>query len=645
MTLAPHELVPLMEPVARRLLGEPNRRMSKQGELRFGNNGSLSVDLMKGTYYDHEAKRGGGVLDLIEAKTGARGAELFRWLEQEGLGGDSSRPKPKPNGDTHSSKLGREVATYDYTDAEGNLLYQVVRFEPKTFRQRRPDGNGGWIWKRGQLELVPYRLPEIVEAIASERLIAIVEGEKDADALWQIGIPATCNPGGAGKWHYLLNKYFEEADAVVLNDHDEAGRKHAADVAYWLGSSIGGAAKRIRMLDLAKHWSDMPDKADVSDWLTAGHSREQLDQLIANAPDYQEPSNKSDNDALPQLAYVDLARDPIPERKWAVSERIPAGNVTLLSGEGAIGKTILLLQLAVAHVLGRDWIGTLPEPGSVLYLSCEDDADEICRRIELIAQHYSATRLDLINHGLRVISRVGLDSMLGVPDRAERIQPTPLFAQLKAEIAHIKPVSVIIDTAADVFAGNEISRAQTRQFVTLLRSLVLDTGSAAILSAHPSLTGIASGSGLSGSTAWHNSVRARLYFKPAPDVEDNDLRVLEVMKNNYGPKAESILLRWKNGVYVPEPHTGSLEQMAADRRIDDLFLDLLDRFASEGRNVSPNRSLTYAPTKFEDTPEAKAAKVKSKILGEAMERLFATGKIKAVYDGPPSKQRMKLVRC
>lgn len=342
------------------------------------------------------------------------------------------------------------------------------------------------------------------------------------------------------------------------------------------------------------------------------------------------------------LAYVDLARDPIPERKWAVRDRIPAGNVTLLSGEGAVGKSILLLQLAAAHVLGKDWIGTMPELGPVLYLSCEDDDDEVCRRLELIAQHYQSTRIALQDAGLRVICRVGEDSLLGIADRNDRICATPLFAQLETEIATMKPVSVIIDTAADTFAGNEISRAQTRQFITLLRGLILDTDAAVILSAHPSLTGISSDSGLSGSTAWHNSVRARMYFKRASD-EDKELRVLEVRKNNYGPEAENILLRWRNGVYSPEPNFGSFEQLAAKQKASDLFLTLLRRFHDQDRNVSDQRSPSYAPTVFAQEPEATAAKVKASDFAAAMTRLFADNKIRVVEQGPPSRRRRRVV--
>jgi RecA-family ATPase len=369
---------------------------------------------------------------------------------------------------------------------------------------------------------------------------------------------------------------------------------------------------------------------------------ENVEAIVARAFEepHEQPKANGKGHTGPQIIYVDIAREPLPERKWAVRDRIPAGNVTLISGEGAIGKTILLLQLAAATVLGKDWIGTMPERGPVLFLSCEDDDDEICRRLEGIAKHYGATRADLASNGLWVISRVGKDSVLGFADRHDLIQPAPLFPLLKAEIERIRPVTVMIDTAADTFGGNEISRSQTRQFITLLRSLVVPINAALILSAHPSLSGITSDSGLSGSTAWHNSVRARMYFKKA-DGDDKALRVLVVKKNNYGPEEENVSLKWKDGAYVfPETPT-TIEKAVAE----SVFLNLLRRFAAAGRDVSDKPSANYAPTTFASEAEAKTGKLDKKALAEAMSRLFADKKIRVEWSGPKSRKRSRLVEC
>jgi DNA primase len=121
------------------------------------------------------------------------------------------------------------------------LVFQVVRYAPKDFRQRRPDGEGGWVWKAAT-RVVPYRLPEIQEAIASERPVFIVEGEKDVDNLAKLGVVATCNAGGAGKWHAEHAAHLKGADVIIVPDNDGPGRRHAESVA----ASLTGVAACVR---------------------------------------------------------------------------------------------------------------------------------------------------------------------------------------------------------------------------------------------------------------------------------------------------------------------------------------------------------------------------------------------------------------
>jgi RecA-family ATPase len=341
------------------------------------------------------------------------------------------------------------------------------------------------------------------------------------------------------------------------------------------------------------------------------------------------------------LPYVDLALELKP-REWLVPERIPMRSVSMLGGEGAIGKSLLLMQLSGAVVLGKDWISTLPEPGPVLYMSCEEDDDEVRRRMESVAKHLGSSRQEIIDHGLRFLSFAGKDAILGQPDRFGIIRPTPLFERLHRDALAQRPKLIVTDTVADIFGGKENDRAQTRQFITMLRGLAIDVGAAVVMAAHPSLTGIATDTGLSGNTGWHNSVRARMYFKPAPG-DDATLRVLEVKKNNYGPVNETILLRWRDGVYVVEPGKGTLERLAFEAEHDHLFLKLLRRFTEQGRNVSDKSSPTYAPSLFADEPEAKAAKVGKRDFAEAMSRLFTAGKIRIVTIGSASRMRSRIV--
>src|SRR5262249_45750248 len=116
------------------------------------------------------------------------------------------------------------------------LLFQVVRFEPKDFRQRRPDGNGGWTWSLGETRRVLYRLPQIATAIRRGEAVYIVEGEKDAHTLGERGLTATTNPGGANKWRPDYADPLRGADVVIIGDNDQAGRDHVAKVASWRGT-------------------------------------------------------------------------------------------------------------------------------------------------------------------------------------------------------------------------------------------------------------------------------------------------------------------------------------------------------------------------------------------------------------------------
>jgi RecA-family ATPase len=562
------------------------------------------------------------------------------------------------------------TTTYDYPG------FQKVRYpkghDPR-FHIRHRNDRGEWQWGAGGANTnAIYRREEIQEAIALGHPVLCVEGEKDADALWARGIAATCNsqganqPGKRPKWTIEHSKQLADADLVVLGDHDLAGYAHQ-DVTCQLSLGI---AKRVRILRLAEHWPDCPTGGDVSDWFDAGHTREQLDELIARAPDYKPKDDLGTNgDAdqqrtngdgarqqreqtksshAPPLKWLDMSnwdREPIPEREWAILNRVPLRQAGLFSGEGGTGKSIIELTKDVAHVAGKDWFGSMPERGPAFYIGAEDDELELHIRLAAIAAHYGVTFAELIEGGLRVLCLLGQDATLcAVSGKSGRVETTELYARVYEAAGDIKPKNISIDTLSRAFAGNEIDRVQVYAFAMHMQALAMVANGSVTVLSHPSLQGIASGSGISGSTAWHGAFRFRQYLTAAkPDNgerPDDNLRQIEVKKNQYGPRAETIVVRYQNGLFLPVPGIGSLERVAQEQSDDEAFLGALDQAEAQGRTLSDSiHASNYAPASF-----ANAIGVPKARLTAAMERLFTGGKIHIVAYGPPSKGRRKLAR-
>lgn len=342
--------------VATILLGEPNAQLSKPDELRFGSHGSLAIAVEQNTFYDHEQNAGGGILDLISRETGGDKAGAFDWLVEHGLASPEPQ-KVKP----------RLVSSYDYRGESGDLLFQVVRFEPKDFRQRKPDGAGGWTWKVKGVRQVPYRLPELMATPLSET-IYIVEGEKDADNLAALGLVATCNAGGAGKWRDSHSECLAGRTAVcIIPDNDAAGRDHAQKVARSLRKA--NPALMVRILELP----DLPEKGDVSDWLAAGGTVEELQKLKTTGPekadtdsDSEEAEKRSQTDRLVEYAreQFELIHDNNGD-VYACDHR--TGEVRRLSGRQFKDRLVAgffdKFKMATREASLREALGTLQAIG------------------------------------------------------------------------------------------------------------------------------------------------------------------------------------------------------------------------------------------------------------------------------------------
>lgn len=338
-------------------------------------------------------------------------------------------------------------------------------------------------------------------------------------------------------------------------------------------------------------------------------------------------------------------REP-PPRPFHVPELLPARTVTLLSGDGGLGKSTLALQLCAATVLGARWLGLPPAQGAALYLSAEDDGDELERRVHDAAHFYDCDKREL--DGLFMLPVADEDPLLAIEGERGVLRPTPAWSAFTEIARNVGPKLIVLDSLADVFGGNEISRAHARQFIGLLRSLAISVDATVLLLAHPSLSGMTSGSGSSGSTHWHNSVRSRLYLsRPADDAPgpDSGERVLSRKKANYAPDgfADRRLIRKVGGYVVDGSEEGAFDRVAAEVRADRLFLELLARYAAEGRTVTHTTGHGYAPAAF--AKETKAKGMSKAALTAAMNRLFEAGTIRVEAVGPPSRQTRHLVVC
>jgi len=383
---------------------------------------------------------------------------------------------------------------------------------------------------------------------------------------------------------------------------------------------------------------DPPHGWDNKNWVEQGGNPAKLLEICREVP--------ADGT---RLVYINTSQwdfEPTPEQEWAVYNRIPLRQCVLFSGEGATGKSTEQLHLTAATALNRDWLGAMPEQGPAIFIDAEDDDKVIHRRLKAIAAHYDTNITTMIDHGLRLVSWVGCDATLAVASRNGKIEPTSLYKQLLEEAGDIKPKMIGIAASANVFAGSENDRAQVQQFVGLLTRIAMVANGAVVLISHPSLTGISTESGLSGTTQWHNSVRARFYLrgvKPTADEPlDTDLREIVFKKNNYGPLSESITLRWNAGLFLPVGGV-DLDQTAREEIAQEVFLSLLKRFHKANRNVSANRSVIYAPALFVNEDEAKRAGLTSKNLETAMRQLFRDQKIINEQYGKPSNPHYRLV--
>jgi hypothetical protein len=347
----------------------------------------------------------------------------------------------------------RIVATYDYRDASGTLLFQAVRYEPKEFSQRRPDGRGGWIWNMSGVARVLYHLPEL-HAADPAATVFIVEGEKDVHSLEALGLVATCNPMGAEKWKLLSDdSVLQGRRVVIVQDGDDPGRRHALDVA----GRLHGRAAELRIMDAPE------GHHDVSDWITARDSqgadelRNQILAVAQAAPAFSPAvAQKANEPELILRRISDVKRETL---QWLWQGRIPLGKLTLLAGDPGLGKSILTLDLAARVSRGLPWPDNslLAQPvGVVILFNAEDDvADTIAERLDRAgADDRHLENVLVANPGVRLIVVDPISAYCGKIDSHNNTEVRSLLVPL-AELASRHKAAAIAVTHLSKSGGTK----------------------------------------------------------------------------------------------------------------------------------------------------------------------------------------------
>jgi hypothetical protein len=460
--------------------------------------------------------RDGERAPLFTCHAGCTSQEVADKLRERNILNGESKASWKPNG--HGTSISQKViANHSYVDENGETLFVVERLDPKKpngFRQRRSDGKGGWIWSIGETRRVLYRLPELIEAVALERPIFIAEGEKAVDALVGIGVNSTCSPGGAGKWRDEYSQHLKGANAIILPDNDEAGEKHAQQVA----RSLHGIAE-VRILRLP----DLPSKGDPFDWIEDGGTAEKLWSLVegCEAPSCI-PTPEREDYALTCVA--DVTPQPV---EWVWSDRLALGKITLLGGDPDLGKSQISIDAAARITTGTHWPnGARARVGSAIFICSEDDtADTIAPRLE-------AAGADLTKVHVFHSMASGKRKTFSLQDDLER---------LARAIHKIGDVSLVTLDAITSYMGAKIDSHRTTDVRAVLEPVgdfAKEHGVSILAITHPPKA--AHGNALhafTGSLAF--VAAARLAFFVTSEAETNR-RLLLSVKNNLGPLAPGL---------------------------------------------------------------------------------------------------------
>jgi hypothetical protein len=384
---------PLID-IATEYWGEPNKGTSHKLGARWGSQGSRHVDAQSHLWHDYEDGIHADVFELVMKESGRSFPEAVEFAAERAGVSLPDRPAAvsQPRQEARSAAPAPEVPPeqedppaakpegklvvikgYHYTDGDGGLLYDVIRYHEqlpdgsfvlgkngtpkKTFKQRRPDGRGGFIWNLDGIGHTLYRRQQLEIAVSEGKTILLPEGEKDVDTLVEWGLDATTNSGGAQNWKPEFAEFFRGADVVILGDDDEAGRKRVETI----GLSLRGIAKRIRAIG---SWGG---PKDVTDWKEAGHTADELSAIIGQLPDWRPAPPTSIMGAV----GLDQLHHPSLKHEFLIDGFLDRQGVAMMPGASGSGKTFLVLEMAMCIATGQPFWGMDVKPGLVLYQAGE----------------------------------------------------------------------------------------------------------------------------------------------------------------------------------------------------------------------------------------------------------------------------------
>jgi hypothetical protein len=436
--------------------------------------------------------------DVIVA-LGLTWAELF-----ERRDGETTRQR---------GKRSEIVAVYDYADEHGEVLFQKVRYFPKRFVQRRPDGRGGWSYNLNGVRRVPYMLPLLMDAVATGKPVLVCEGEKDCDrAFEKLGVVATTNPEGAAKagdrpkWRPEYTSYFAGADVIVVADNDDAGIAHGRAVA----DALKSTAAMVRLVKPALEQA----KADLSDHLDAGYG---LDELV-RLDDEAAPSMPAGTRTLRVTKASDITS---LKWRWLWNRWLPLGVLSLIAGREGLGKSTITCDLCAQVTQGALDGELRGQPRNVLYVASEDD------RARTIVPRLTAAGADL--HRVLFV-----DVQTDISHDAPLVLPLDnvFFQEL---IQEHDVALVVLDAATSVMdsrLNGHVDR-EVRQFLEPLKRLAENTSCAVLGIVHfGKRDGSDTGKLILGSAAWSQVPRSVLAV--ALDEDSGRIIVSNTKKNLTG---------------------------------------------------------------------------------------------------------------